>query len=234
MRNRFAVVFCTHSSLKTYKKITSSAFFFFTSRQMLIHQITSQGQLPAGAVLSEIRLQTACVSHASCQLVAEWSRTDDTKDLSSTWPAGGMEHDMSLCSCHIHLFSVTFTFSVFIFTFQAFKSAECDVKSWKMNNSLNNKSCSRAFYSDRSWKIWSWKIWGGGGGGQTECPALSSPLMLRLFLFNAILRWYFPHFVFTLNKFVHSDAKFYRTNGCWWLFKFNSAKVRACKCSLNV
>ncbi len=50
---------------------------------------------------------------------------------------------------------------------------------------------------------------------------------------NAFLRWHFPHFVFSLNKFVHSDAQFYRTNGCWWLFELNSAKVRACKCSLN-
>ncbi len=50
---------------------------------------------------------------------------------------------------------------------------------------------------------------------------------------NAFLCWHFPHFVFYLNKFVHSDAQFYRTNGCWWLFELNSSKVRACKCSLN-
>ncbi len=45
---------------------------------------------------------------------------------------------------------------------------------------------------------------------------------------NAFLRWHFPYFVFSLNKCVHSDALFYRTNGCWWLFEFNSAKVRTC------
>ncbi len=49
---------------------------------------------------------------------------------------------------------------------------------------------------------------------------------------NEFLRWHFPHFVFSLNKCVHSDAQFYRTNGCWWLFELNSAKVRACKCSI--
>ncbi len=50
---------------------------------------------------------------------------------------------------------------------------------------------------------------------------------------NAFLRWHFPHFVFSLNKFVYSDAQFYRTTGCWWLFELNSAKVHACKCPLN-
>ncbi len=43
------------------------------------------------------------------------------------------------------------------------------------------------------------------GAVQTESPALC---------LNAFLRWHFPHFVFSLNKFVHSDAQFYRTNGC--------------------
>ncbi len=45
-----------------------------------------------------------------------------------------------------------------------------------------------------------------------------------------------PHLnilVIPFNKFVHADAQFYRTNGCWWLFELNSAKVHACKCSLN-
>ncbi len=49
---------------------------------------------------------------------------------------------------------------------------------------------------------------------------------------NEFLCWHFPHFVFSLNKCVHSDAQFYRTNGCWWLFELNSVKVRACKCSI--
>ncbi len=53
------------------------------------------------------------------------------------------------------------------------------------------------------------------GGGQTESdaesPALSS---LRPFLFECVPSLAFPHFVFSLNKFVHSDAQFYRTNGC--------------------
>ncbi len=52
------------------------------------------------------------------------------------------------------------------------------------------------------------------GAWQTESPALSSLLMLRRSCLNAFLRWHFPHFVFSLNKFVHSDAQFYRTNGC--------------------
>ncbi len=51
---------------------------------------------------------------------------------------------------------------------------------------------------------------------------------------NAFLRWHYPHFLFPLNKCVHSDAQFYKTNGCWWLFELNSAKVRNCKCSLSV
>ncbi len=50
---------------------------------------------------------------------------------------------------------------------------------------------------------------------------------------NAFLCWHFPHFVFSLNKFVNFDAQFYRTNGCWWLFELNSAKVHAWKCPLD-
>jgi len=41
---------------------------------------------------------------------------------------------------------------------------------------------------------------------------------------NAFLRWHVPHFVFSFNQCVLSDAQFYRTNGCWWLFELNSEK----------
>ncbi len=50
--------------------------------------------------------------------------------------------------------------------------------------------------------------------------ALSSRLIDTIFVF---LRWHFPHFVFSLNKRVHSDAQFYRTAA-----ELNYAKVRAC------
>ncbi len=72
--------------------------------------------------------------------------------------------------------------------------------------------------------------WGGGGGkSSTLFTADAETILVET---NAFLRWHFPNLVFSLNKSVHSDAQFYRT-GCWWLFEFNSAKVHACKCSLN-
>ncbi len=197
-------------------------------------------------------------------LLASWLQNEAVQMTLKTYQVLDQQEGWNMI-CHYVPAICTFSLShsPFQFSYSLFKLLNLlSVKSWKMNNSLNNKSCSRAFYSDRSWKICfkdfvhdilfcsvspSWNIstvipflsfsgggGGGGGLGQTECPALSSPLMLRLFLFNVFLRWYFSHFVFTLNKFVHSDAKFYRTNGCWWLLEFNSAKVRACKCSLNV
>ncbi len=55
------------------------------------------------------------------------------------------------------------------------------------------------------------------GGGQTESPALSSDAATILFECVpslAFSTFRFPHFVLSLDKFVHSDAQFYRTNGC--------------------
>lgn len=124
----------------------SPDFFCFTSRQILIHQITSQGQLPAGAVLSEIRLRRACVSHATCQLVQKEAvqmtlNTYQVLDQQEGWTT----------RCHYVPAIISLSHSPFQFSYSLFKLLNLlFVKAWKINNSINNKSCSRAFYSERS------------------------------------------------------------------------------------
>ncbi len=70
------------------------------------------------------------------------------------------------------------------------------------------------------------------GGGNRKSSTLFTADAATI-LFECVPSLAFPHFVFSLNKFVHSDAQFHRTNDCWWLFELNSSKVCACKCSLN-
>ncbi len=53
-----------------------------------------------------------------------------------------------------------------------------------------------------------------GGANRKLMPKVQQSLLCAYSCLNAFLRWHFPHFVFSLNKFVHSDAQFYRTNGC--------------------
>ncbi len=71
--------------------------------------------------------------------------------------------------------------------------------------------------------------WGGKPKVNAECPALFTADAAT------ILVWHFPHFVFSLNKLIHSDAQFYRTNAAddYLSLIYKRAKVRACKCSLN-
>ncbi len=190
-------------------------------------------------------------------LLASWLQNEAVQMTLKTYQVVDQQEGWNMIC---HYVPAIFTFSLshppFQFSYSLFKLLNLlSVKYWKMNNSLSNKSCSRAFYSDRSWKICfkdfvhdilfcsvspSWNIstvipflsfsvffWilltnnkTPDAVGKEFCEileVLGVQLSLHrwcfwLFLFNAFLRWYFPHFVFTLNKFVHSDAKFYILN----------------------
>lgn len=88
-------------------------------------------------------------------LLARWLQNEAVQMTLKTYQVLDQQEGWNM-RCHYvpAIFTFSLSHSPFQFSYSLFKLLNLQfVKAWKMNNSINNKSCSRSFYFDRSWKI---------------------------------------------------------------------------------